>query len=160
MNPKQPFYVDVGTSVVAIRCASNHDVIERYDHVRHPHTLELAKDTCGRMNREVEIHNSGDCAKLREALKLCVDEMCNRCRDLASARGNPLPCLQGCGPVREAKAALAAPPRNCDRFASAEEAWGAYDAWVESYWAQGKTEPFNEFGWLLAPATETEGGAK
>lgn len=55
MYPKQPFYVDVGTSVVAIRCASNHDVIERYDHVRHPYTLKLAKDICDRMNKEVEI---------------------------------------------------------------------------------------------------------
>ena len=50
----------------------------------------------------------GDCAKLREALKLCMDEMCNRCRDLAAARSNPLPCLQGCEPVRKAKATLAA----------------------------------------------------
>ena len=56
----------------------------------------------------------GDAAKLREALKLCMDEMCNRCRELATARGNPLSCLQGCEPVRKAKAALAAPPRNCD----------------------------------------------
>ena len=55
MNPKHPFYVDVGTSVVAIRCASNHDVVERYDHVLHPHTLKLAKDICDRMNKEVEI---------------------------------------------------------------------------------------------------------
>lgn len=102
----------------------------------------------------------GDAAKLREALKLCVDEMCDRCRELAVARGNPLPCLSGCEPVRKAKAALAAPPRNCDRFASAEEAWYAYDEWAESYRAQGKTEPLNEVGWLFATATEKEGGAK
>ena len=51
----------------------------------------------------------------------------------------------------------ATPRRNCERFASAEEAWNAYDEWVESYRAQGKTEPFNEFGWLFAPATEKEG---
>ena len=58
------------------------------------------------------------------------------------------------------KPALAEPSRNCDRFVSAEEAWDAYDEWVESYRAQGKTEPFNEFGWLYAPATKNEGGAK
>ena len=109
MNPKQPFYVDVGTSVVAIRCASNHDVIARYDHVLRPHTLKLAKDICDRMNKEVEI-----------------------CK----------------------------PRRNCDRFETAEEAWDAYDEWVESYRAKGEIPPFNEFGWLFAPATETEGGAK
>lgn len=32
-NYDKPFYVDVGTSIVAIRCASNHDVIIRYDYV-------------------------------------------------------------------------------------------------------------------------------
>jgi hypothetical protein len=48
--------------------------------------------------------------------------------------------------------------RNCDRFASAEEAWDAYDEWVESYRAKGKVQPFNEFGWLYAEAKE--GGAK
>ena len=65
--------------------------------------------------------------ELREALKSCVDEMCDRCRELAAARGNPLPCLNGCEPVRKAKAALrkakaalAAPRRNCD-VGTAEE---------------------------------------
>lgn len=51
----KPFYVDVGTSIVAVRCASNHDVLVRYDHSWHPHTLNLAKEICDRMNREVEI---------------------------------------------------------------------------------------------------------
>ena len=61
---------------------------------------------------------------------------------------------------RTVDAALTAPARNCDRFASSEEAWDAYDEWVELYRAKGETEPFNEFGWLFAPATEKEGGAK
>lgn len=61
---------------------------------------------------------------------------------------------------RTVDAALTAPTRNCDRFASAEEAWDAYDAWVESYREKGETEPLNEFGWLFTPATEKEGGAK
>ena len=63
--------------------------------------------------------------QLREALKLCVDEMCNRCREPAAARGNPLPCLSGCEPVRKAKAVLAAPPRNCDV--------GTADDWIERF---------------------------
>lgn len=54
-NNDKPFYVDVGTSIVAIRCASNHDVIEKYDYVKWPFTLELAKEACDRMNKEVEI---------------------------------------------------------------------------------------------------------
>lgn len=60
--------------------------------------------------------------ELREALKSCVDEMCDRCRELAAARGNPLPCLSGCEPVRKAKAALAAPRRNCDVGTAEEQA--------------------------------------
>lgn len=53
-NYDKPFYVDVGTSIVAIRCASNHDVIVRYN-VQNPFALKIAKEACDRMNREVEI---------------------------------------------------------------------------------------------------------
>lgn len=56
--------------------------------------------------------------------------------------------------------ALSALPRNCDRFASAEEAWDAYDEWVESYRAKGETEPLNEFGWLFAKAKGENDGSK
>lgn len=54
-NYDKPFYVDVGTSIVAIRCASNHDVIVTYDHVRFPYIVKLAEEICDRMNREVGI---------------------------------------------------------------------------------------------------------
>ena len=54
-NYDKPFYVDVGTSIVAIRCASNHDVVLEYDHARMPYAIELAEKACDRMNREVEI---------------------------------------------------------------------------------------------------------
>jgi hypothetical protein len=54
-NYDKPFYVDVGTSIVAIRCASNHDVLVQYDHMWHPHTLNLAREVCDRMNKEVEV---------------------------------------------------------------------------------------------------------
>lgn len=53
-NYDKPFYVDVGTSVVAIRCASNHDVLVRYDRVLHPQILNFAKGVCDRMNSEFE----------------------------------------------------------------------------------------------------------
>lgn len=101
------------------------------------------------------VGNSGDCAKLREAVKLCMDEMCSRCRELAAARSNPLPCLQGCEPVRKAKAALAAPPRNCDRF---QTKFDAKRAW-EKVCKAGLPEqgPFED--WIFAPATEQEGGS-
>ena len=54
-NNDKPFYVDIGTSIVAIRCASNHDVIERYNHVSNKGVLKLAEEICDRMNKEAEI---------------------------------------------------------------------------------------------------------
>ena len=74
-----------------------------------------------------------DAAKLREALNLCVDEMCARCRDLAKARGNPAPCLNGCEPVRKAKAALAAPVKNCEVGTAEELADMRKEARSETY---------------------------
>lgn len=99
----------------------------------------------------------GNSAALRNALNLCVDEMCARCRDLAKARGNPAPCLNGCEPVRKAKAALAEPVRNCDRFG------GDIDKLREACARERGLNPEEDFpdvfpGWLLAPSTEREGG--
>ena len=59
-NDCNPFYVDVGTSILAIRCASNHDVIVTYDHVRFPYIIKLAKEICDRMNREAAIGKEKD----------------------------------------------------------------------------------------------------
>ena len=109
----------------------------------------------------------GDAVKLREAVKLAT-EVSDWC---CSQTDDPLECSEyscyyqvephgeagaDC-PWRKIRAALAAPPRNCDRFATAEEAWDAYDEWVESYRSRGQTPPFNEFGWLYALTTEKEG---
>ena len=62
-NHDKPFYVDAGTSVVAIRCASNHDVIARYAIVVLPYTLNLAKEICDRMNREAERRATATCSR-------------------------------------------------------------------------------------------------
>lgn len=85
-NYNKPFYVDVGTSVVAIRCASNHDVIVEYDYGLHPYTLNLAKDLCDRMNREVEIgrpRRNCDVGTVEERAKryheFCRGRMCETC---------------------------------------------------------------------------------
>lgn len=120
------------------------------------HGRELSKNAS---KNGADFGQLGDCAKLREALeKIDAMETPHNFQiersDIADA------CYDLTRAIKLAHAALAAPSRNCDRFASAEEAWDAYDAWVESYRAQGKTEPFNEFGWLYAAATEKEGGAK
>ena len=53
-NNDKPFYVDVGTSIVAVRCASNHDVLMQYDYSLCPNSLNFAKGICNRMNMEVE----------------------------------------------------------------------------------------------------------
>lgn len=107
---------------------------------------------------------SNNIAALREALKLCMDEMCNRCRDLASARGNPLPCMTGCEPVRKAKAALAAQPRNCDIYTTEDQVdvacADAHERQCSSCARADLDNPcvFCTVRWLLAPATV--GGAK
>ena len=129
-NLDKPFYVDIGTSIVAVRCASNHDVILEYDHGRSPQsqpTIQMAKDICERMNREVEIHNSGDCAKLRETVKETQSAIA-RCMDILNkipeCRYNVLidDVADELCDLREEciKDALAAPARNCD-FGTAEE---------------------------------------
>jgi len=97
----------------------------------------------------------GDCAKLREALETALKTIRGVINSTISPRSNTVfDCRD------KLSAALSAPPRNCDRFETAEEAWDDYDEWVESYRAKGEIPPFNEFGWLFAPATEEEGGAK
>ena len=49
----------------------------------------------------------GNTAALREALKLCVKDMCEMCRFAAAvAQDNQAPCLNGCETLRVAKAAL------------------------------------------------------
>lgn len=86
-NYDKPFYVDVGTSIVAIRCASNHDIIVRYDYVLHPHTLNLAKEVCDRMNKEAENGRPlRNCdvgtaeAQSERFFKFCTPKRCDECK--------------------------------------------------------------------------------
>ena len=74
-NHDKPFYVDVGTSIVAIRCASNHDVILEYDHgaAQSQNLIQMAKYICDRMNRESEI-----CKPRRNCDVGTADEQCIR----------------------------------------------------------------------------------
>ena len=54
-NIDKPFYVDVGTSIAAVRCQSNDDVLYRFDHVSLGKAgIEMAKNMCDRMNTEVD----------------------------------------------------------------------------------------------------------
>ena len=85
-NYDKPFYVDIGTSMVAIRCASNHDVLMRYDYSLRPNSLNFAKGMCNRMNREVEIGKPlrncdvGTVEQQRERFrKFCFQRLCKNC---------------------------------------------------------------------------------
>ena len=54
-NIDKPFYVDVGTSIAAVRCQSNMDVLDRFDHVMLGKAgIEMANNMCDRMNAEVD----------------------------------------------------------------------------------------------------------
>ena len=54
-NIDKPFYVDVGTSIAAVRCQSNRDVLYRFDHVSIGKAgIEMANNMCDRMNAEVD----------------------------------------------------------------------------------------------------------
>ena len=54
-NIDKPFFVDVGTSIAAVRCQSNRDVLYRFDHVSIGKAgIEMANNMCDRMNAEVD----------------------------------------------------------------------------------------------------------
>ena len=89
-NYDKPFYVDVGTSIVAIRCASNGDTVAQYDNIRHPtKAMGLAEDVCDRMNREVEIFRP-----LRNCDVGTAEEQAKRHRDWCNS--NVCKCASSC----------------------------------------------------------------
>ena len=102
----------------------------------------------------------GNAAKLREALK-AIGGLC----------AGLMPTWDGAvGRIKDmAETALAAPPRNCDRFATVDEARKAHEAICEKYdecrhCPLNNEEHYSAFdcfeAWLFAPATVTEGGGK
>lgn len=92
-------------------------------------------------------------AKLRAALELCVGEMCKIC-NIEAGHPSARPCVHGCEVLKIAKAALAAPPRNCARF----ESWDAAEAEYNKLVAEGVVEDGTWCEWLFA--TAEEGGEK
>ena len=126
-------------------------------------------DFCDRLEAALK-RELGDAAKLREALKLCLRGMCGYCRMDAEARGMTTECVNGCQAMLDAKAALAVPARNCDRFTNETDAQIAFLNEVCLIGVTSlKDDPFDGWAkqmkeryvqWLLAPATAKEGGAK
>ena len=124
---------------------------------------ELVADIRREANRleAAQKREAGDAAKLREALK-AIGGLC----------AGLMPTWDGAvGRIKDmAETALAAPPRNCDRFATVDEARKAHEAICEKYGKCHNGCPLNNEehysafdcfeAWLFAPATVTEGGGK
>ena len=91
----------------------------------------------------------GDCAKLREALKDIV-RIVEQIHLLYSDFPYEIHDI-----VRKARAALAAPARNCDKV---KTSWDVLKEWHEGL--DTANDVVRLLDWLLAPATEKEGGAK
>ena len=113
---------------------------------------EVAAREAEREAHKRELEAVGNAAKLREALKLCLRGMCGYCRMDAEARGMTTECVNGCAVMHDAKAALAAPARNCDKY-DAESCRIAYHLHGDGLMTM---QAFAD--WLFAPATESEAG--
>jgi len=118
----KPFYVDYGTSVVAIRCSSNHDVLFRWDtDTYRDWRIERAESICDRMNKEVYGHEAGNTNAMRKTLELCSKYMNEAVAD--KDFGDDVLFLVGCMKMCIAmmRHAMVEPSRNCDTAESAEE---------------------------------------
>lgn len=160
-NYDKPFYVDVGTSVAAVRYASNHDVVIRFDHVwRGPGVIGHCERICDRLNREA-------CFRNGEAARWALREIMDRIGYLfARTDGtfNP-PAMKEVYQIAEE--ALKAPSRNCDLHDGATEAEAAFDDFCAKE-RTGECRPgecplpcgTGARSCLLAWLFATEGGAK
>lgn len=133
-NYDKPFYVDVGTSIVAIRCASNHDVVVEYDHELHPCAIKTLEDACDRMNEEAEIGKHppiDNAAAMREALVKAdaVFRLISKSAWFIDANFSETKEVMEAG--NAIAAALSAPPRNCD-VGTAEEQAGRFHSFCKT----------------------------
>lgn len=120
---------------------------------------ELLTKPAENVNSGAASDTAGNCAKLREALKLFVEESELVCR-IGMFNRNRLVEI-----TTKARAALDAPPRNCDIYTTED----AVDTATVTVRDECDACPsldmeapcvFCMVRWLLAPATEQEGGAK
>lgn len=120
----KPFYIEVGTCLVAIRGTATNDLIYFWDHHKHGKgVIEVVQDICELMNENCEKFNAstrkeslqvGNTAKMREALKQAQQVL--HCAIVAGI----LKGEDAHGALDVVTAALSEPPRNCD-VGTAEE---------------------------------------
>lgn len=154
-----PFYVDIGTSVVAVRRTSNHDVIWRADHDWGGNVwIDEAKRICAIMNEEAR-HPIGNGAKMREALEAVDDAFSDG--SLYASGDCPTPHdVSVFEDVRDkVKAALAEPPRNCD-VGTAEEQAKRHVGWCDRLNHCSRTHSCRECFAKWAQMPYEEGGEK
>ena len=94
-NIDKPFFVDVGTSIAAVRCQSNMDVLDRFDHVMLGKAgIEMANNMCDRMNAEVDkfiAAKDAEIVRLRSLVEGLLAASATECAN----------CRYDCGPNRE-----------------------------------------------------------
>ena len=140
-NYDKPFFVDVGTSIAAVRCQSNRDVLDRFDHVRLGKAgIEMAEKMCDRMNAEVDM-----IVRQSEAYRRTAEDALKRLalfRDVASCPSRVL-------------------DRNCDRYINISDARAAYRAFYYANREAGTPWVTPQFGeWLLQTASQDGDGYK
>lgn len=133
----------------------------------HKREVQDALDTGGYVEASRRAKQSGNVAKLCEAVGYIAQYA-----DSAAMRQHDATTQHYIEQMRKwATAALAAPARNCDKYATADEALKAQEQMFnDSNFANGECklgcpECDNprvgcKIAWLFAPATEKEGGAK
>ncbi len=120
----------------------------------HYDTVKLLCDTIEHQQKQLKTKTEvGDTAKQREALSDACYAMFNFLKTQNGGYEEMANALD------KAKAALAAPPRNCDRFG------GDIDKLREACARERGLNPEEDFpdvfpDWLLAPSTEKKGDAK
>lgn len=86
------------------------------------------------VNNAAAVDGGVNNAAMREALELCVQDMCRYCRAEARAQGLPQ-CLEGCETLKKAKAALATAEEssavgNTAAMREALKPWIAFAEWL------------------------------
>lgn len=152
-NYDKPFYVDVGTSIAAIRCASDDYVIDWMDHHGYKDIIKIIEDKCDRLNQEAKqfYAPTGNTASMRAALEKCVDLILRFGN--AELIETPIDVIIDIEMILK-DALRRAAPRNLDLYECEEDAWLAFSN------AHGginaSTDEYEK--WLFERSEQTEKG--